>query len=224
MVAGAVLVVATWGLAAETDLTGLVEPYLHARTEQALGVAAARAYAEPARPGAAPLPQADVSVVLLPYSAVFEAELDAVKAGLRDSVDSYTQAVARIEAARVDYERALVAVGAGELVRSEVTDGQGTARLTGLPAGDWLLLAWHEGGHMSRRYRIRDQDAQRFPNVPTNVTYSVVTYWRSRVTIRKGETAEIAVNDRNAWMTAGRQESGTPRTPRSPSSGAPKRR
>ena len=52
---------------------------------QALGVVAARAYVEPTRPTAPPTPQPDVSVTLLPYSAALEAELDAVKAGLRDS-------------------------------------------------------------------------------------------------------------------------------------------
>ncbi len=88
----------------------------------------ARMSSRPAR-RAGPAPQPDVSVVLLPYSAALEAELDAVKAGLRDSVDAYARAVTRIETARVDYERALVAAGGGALVRSEITDAQGGARV-----------------------------------------------------------------------------------------------
>ena len=213
------------GLAGERDLAGLVEVYLKARDARALGTLTARAHAEPTRPSAQPAPWPSVSVVLLPYSAAFEAELDTVKAGLRDSLDGYVQAVARIEGARVDYERALLDAGGGELVRGEVTDAQGSVRLGDMPAGEWLLLAWHEGGHMSKRFRVREQDAKRYPHVPTSVTYSIVTYWRARVAVRQGETVEVTVTDRNVWMTAARQEAGSPVPPgRSPASGSQKRR
>ena len=222
--AGLLLLTGT-GLAGEGDLAGLVEVYLKARDARALGTLTARAHAEPTRPSAQPAPQPSVSVVLLPYSAAFEGELDTVKAGLRDSFDGYVQAVARVEEARVDYERALLAAGGGELVRSEVTDAQGSARLGDIPAGEWFLLAWQEGGHMSKRFRLREQDAKRYPNVPTNVTYSIVTYWRARVAVRQGETVEVTVTDRNVWMTAARQEGGSPVPPRrSPASGSQKRR
>jgi len=33
------------------------------------------------------------------------------------------------------------------------------------------------------------------------VTYSTVTYWRTRVTVRTGETAEVTMSDRNVWLT-----------------------
>ena len=88
--------------------------------------------------------------------------------------------MARIETARVDYERALVGAGGGELVRSAVTDAQGAARVGEVPVGEWLVLAWREGGHLSKRFRLRDQDARRYPHISSNVTYSVVTYWRMR--------------------------------------------
>lgn len=202
------------GPAAEANLADLVGAYLKTRAEQAPGAVTARAYLEPTRPSAGPAPQPDVSVVLLPYSAMLEAELDAVKAGLRDSVDTYIRAVARIETTRVDYERALLAAGGGALVRSEITDAQGGAWLGDVPAGEWLLLAWREGGHMAKRYKLRDKDAKRYPDVPTNVTHSVVTYWRARVAVRPAETIEITMSDRNAWMTAPRQESGSPVSPR----------
>lgn len=207
------------GPAADADLTDLVGAYLKTRADQAPGVVAARAYVEPTRPTATPAPQPDVSVVLLPYSAAFEAELDAVKASLRDSVDGYARAATRIEATRVDYERALLAAGGGALVRSEITDAQGAARVRGVPAGEWLVLAWREGEHMAKRFKLRDQDTKRYPHVPSSVTYSIVTYWRVRVAVGPAETVEIALSDRNVWMTGARQEAGPPVPPRPPAAG-----
>jgi hypothetical protein len=197
------------GPAADQDLADRVGPYLKAGAEQAPGVVAVRAYVEPTRPTGPPAPQPDISVVLLPYSPTFEAELDAVKAGLRDSVDGYARAVTRIEAARVGYERALLAAGGGALVRSAVTDARGGARIGDLPAGEWLVLAWQEAGHTAKRFKLREQDAKRYPHVPSKVTYSIVTYWRVRVAVKPGETIEIAMSDRNVWMAAPRQEAGS---------------
>lgn len=221
LIAGAALVVVGSAAAARTDVSALVEPYQKASREQSLGIVAAKAYVEPTRGGGEPTPQSAVSLVLLPYSQAFEADLDAVKTGLRDSVDSYTRAVGAIEATRVDYEQALVEVGAGELVRNEATDARGLAEVPGLPAGDWVLLAWREGGHQSKQHKVRDQDLKRYPDVPSAVTYSMVTYWRSRLTVRRGETVEVSMTDRNVWMTAPREEGGTPRTPKP---AAPRRR
>jgi len=214
------------GPAAEADLKGLVEAYLKTGAEQVPGVVAARAYLEPTRPAAVAAPQQDVSVVLVPYSAAFEAELNTIKAGLRDSLDGYTRAVARIEAARVDYERALLAAGGGALVLRATTDAQGEARVGDVPAGEWLILAWREGGHMAKRYKMREKDAKLYPDVPSQVTYSIVTYWRVRVAVRPAETVEIAMSDRNGWMTAARQEAGTPvpRRPPAPAAGPEKGR
>jgi len=226
---GAVLIAALvatcgTGIGADPDLSGLVEPYLQARRQEALGMLAAKAYVEPLRPSGEPKPQPAVSLVLLPYSAAFEAQLDAVKAGLRDSVDSYVQAVGRIEAARVEYERALVTAGAGELVRNETTDARGSVELPGLPAGDWLLLAWHEGGYVSKQNRLQQQDLKKYQDFPTAASYSVVTYWRSRVTVRKGETVEVSLTDRSIWMTAGRQEGTAPSRQRRPAGSDQQRR
>jgi hypothetical protein len=207
------------GPAADADLTDLVGTYLNTSAGQAPGVVSARAYVEPTRPTAAPAPQPDVWVTLLPYSAALEAELEAVKAGLRDSTDAYIRAVSRIEAARVDYERALLAAGGGALVRSQMTDAQGGVRVGDVPAGEWLILAWREGGHTTKRFKLREQDAKRYPNVPSNVTYSVVTYWRMRVAVKPAETVEIALSDRNTWMTGARQEAGSPVAPRPPAGG-----
>jgi len=209
------------GSAAEVDLTDLVSAYLKTGGERAPGVVAARALVEPLRPTAAASAQADVSLVLLPYSPRLEAQLDAVKAGLRDSVDSYVRAVTLIETTRVDYERALVDAGGAALVRTGITDARGQVRLSDLPAGEWLLLAWRDSGHVSKRHKLREADARRYPNVPPSVTYSIVTYWRSRVVVRPAATVEVAMTDRNAWMTAPRHETGPPARSTPSKAGAP---
>jgi hypothetical protein len=196
---------------AADDLAALVAKLLEA--DRPPGAVTARAFVEPARPTAPPTPQANVALVLLPYSAGLEAELDAAKASLRDSVDSYTRAVPRVETARVDYERALVAAGGGALVRSGSTDAHGAARFEEVPAGEWLLLGWREGGHVTKRFKLRDQDAKRYSQVPTSVTYSIVTYWRSRIVVTPSETVEVLMSDRSVWMTAGRQEGSSPPGP-----------
>lgn len=214
LLAAAPLLGGVSGAAAETDLADLVGAFLRTGTEQPPGVVAARAYLEAARPTAPPTPQPDISVVLIPYSAQLDADLNAVKAGLRDSVDAYTRAPGRVETVRVDYERALVAAGGGSLVRHETTDAQGNARLGSLPAGRWLLLAWRESGHVGKKLKVNEKDARRYPDVPTNVTYSVLTYWKSSLTVGPAETVEVAITDRNAWMTAGRQENRPPGPPK----------
>jgi len=212
------------GLAADQDVGALVDALFKARNDRALGIVTARVYAEPSRPGAGPAPQASVLIHLVPYSAAFEANLDAVRTGLRDSLGGYTRAVSLVEESRVDFERALVAAGGGALVRSEVTDADGAVRLADIPAGDWLMLAWRESGHLTKRFKRSEQDLKRYPDVPTTITYSMVTHWRVRVTVLPGEGAEVAMNDRNVWMTAPREESGASGRPRAPATGAPKRR
>jgi hypothetical protein len=212
------------GRAAEESVADLAAPYLKAKEQKSLGTLAASAVADPPRPSGDPIPQSAVSVMVLPFRAGFQSELDAAKASLRESVDAYVQTVGRIETARVDYEKALLDAGAGELVRTGQTDAQGAVRLPDLPEGDWLVLAWREGGHLTKKFRLRGNETTKFPDVPTSVTYSVVTFWRTRVAVRAGETTEVALNDRNVWLSAARQEGGTPVAPRSPTKSGNKRR
>jgi hypothetical protein len=184
----------------------LVVPLLRARDAGALGEVSCQAWAEPSRPGGSPAPDRSVSVMLLPYSAELEAQLDAVKSGQRDSLKDFADASGRIEAARTNYESALRFAGGGELIRGDVTDDQGRIRLTGLPAGDWLLVAWKDLGHSAKRYRLQKGETRKYPDVPTSVGYSMVTYWRLRVTVRAKEASETTLTDRNVWITALKEE------------------
>lgn len=212
------------GLAAAAgagDMAERLAPYLRARDAGAVGEVRGRAWEEPARAGGPPVPDSSVFVLLLPYSAEFEAQLDAAKTGLRESVKGVSEAVARVEAARAAYESAVNFAGGGELIRGEVSDEQGRLRIGAIPEGDWLLLAWKEHGRSTKKFHVPAPEARRYPNVPSSVEYWAVSYWRMRLTVRPGETTEATLTDRSVWMTAIKERLGFPDRA---APGAPQRR
>ena len=202
---GLAVLVGAWPGAAE-DMKELIAPYLRARDGHAVGEVAGHAYGDAPRPSAPAVPYAEVSVLLLPYSAGLESELDSVKEHLRDSLENYMRAGADVTSARAAHESALLWAGGGELIRGEVSDGQGLVRLGGLPIGEWLLLAWREEAHQGRASRLRPQETRGFREVPMSTGHSVVSYWLMRLQVRAGETTSVDFNDRNVWMTAVRED------------------
>jgi hypothetical protein len=197
------------------DVTAFVAPYLRARDERAVGEVLGRTLGDPARPTAPPVPYEGVSVMLLPQSPDFESEVAAIKAHLRDSLKTYMGAPAEVTEARTAYERALLGVGGGELIRGEVSDAQGQIRLAEVPAGAWLLLAWREVPHPAKPPKLRPGDASAFREIPVSAGYSTVTYWFRPLEVRAGETTSVDLNDRNVWLTGIREEirviEGTPK-------------
>ena len=153
-------------------------------------------------PRAPPIPLEGVSVVLLPYSASVESELDEIKEHLRDSLKHYMGAAADVDSLRTAYEGDLVWVGGGELIRGEVSNAQGLVRLVGVPAGEWVLLAWREEAHPGKAPKVRPQETKGFRDIPVSVGHSIVTYWWMRVRVRAGETTSVDLNDRNVWIAA----------------------
>ena len=202
---GLAVLVGAWPGAAE-DMKELIAPYLRARDGHAVGEVAGHAYGDAPRPSAPAVPYAEVSVLLLPYSAGLESELDSVKEHLRDSLENYMRAGADVTSARTAHESALLWAGGGELIRGEVSDGQGLVRLGGLPIGEWLLLAWREEAHQGRASRLRPQETKGFREVPMSTGHSVVSYWMMRLQVRASETTAVDFNDRNVWMTAVRED------------------
>jgi hypothetical protein len=188
------------------DLSTLVGPYLAAQKEKAVGAIAGHAYAESPRRQAPPTPYPSVQVRLLPYSAQFEAQLDAIKSGLRDSLKNYGEAVTRFEDARVAYERTLLEAGGGGLIQEGVTDAAGTIRLAQVPTGEWLLVAWWETGHQRKTSKPATKVGAKYADIPITVDYSTVAYWRQRISVKPGEVAEVTLSDRAVWMTAVREE------------------
>ena len=188
---------------AEADeLTGTVAPYLQARDDHAVGDVVGRAYRDPTRPTLPPIPLDGVSVMLLPYSPGVESELDEIKEHLRDSLKHYMSAASDIDSVRTAYESDLVWVGGGELVRGDVSNAQGLVRLTGVPAGEWVLLAWREETRPSKAPKLRAQETKGFRDIPVSVGHSIVTYWSKRIAVRAGETTSVDLNDRNVWIAA----------------------
>lgn len=210
---GAALPGPGWRPAAADELAALVAPYLRAREANAVGAVAGHAHAEPRRPGGAPEPYDAVPVLLLPPSAELEAELDAIKAHRRDSLKSYGEAARRIETALATFQSSLLYAGAGELIRGDVTDPAGRLRLTAVPAGEWLLVAWREQGQGGKAPRMRRGEAGRFPDVPVASGYWMVNYWRMRIAVRPGESTAVALTDRNVWLTVVREEVRIPEEP-----------
>ena len=140
--------------------------------------------------------------MLLPYSPSVESEFDDIKEHLRDSLKHYMGASADVDAVRRAYESDLVWVGGGELVRGEVSNAQGLVTFQGVPAGEWVLLAWREEAHAVKPPKLRAQETRGFRDIPVSVGHSVVTYWWMRIRVTSGETTTVEFNDRNLWMTA----------------------
>jgi hypothetical protein len=187
------------------EMTDLVAPYLAARDQGRVGDVVLHALGDPPRPSAPAIPYQGVSVMLLPRSVPFESEVDGIKEHLRDSLKSYMAAADDVMDARTAYETALLWVGGGELVQGEVSDAGGLARLMGVPAGEWVLMAWREETHPMKPPRLRAKEAKGFRDIPVTAGHSVVTYWWMRLQVRAGETTSVELNDRNVWIAAVRE-------------------
>jgi hypothetical protein len=183
-----------------------VSSYLAARDDRVTGDITGLARGDAARPEAPPVPYDGVSVMLLPYSAALDGELDAIKLHLRDSLKTYMDAVGAVSDARAGYEKVLLWAGGGELIRGEVTDSRGSVRFANLPAGEWLMLAWRTQLHPGKAPKTRKEETSAFRDQSVRTGYSTVSYWRMRLSIRPRETAEVDLNDRNVWLTAIRED------------------
>jgi len=183
-----------------------VSPYLRALESRAVGEIDGRAFGLPHRPSAPAPPYEGVSVLAFPFAADVDAQLDQIKRQQRDSMSNYTETHADLAGLREAYERELLAAGGGELIRGAVSDASGRVRLEGVPAGEWLLLGWREESHAVKASKTPSKDAGRFATAPTMTGFATVTYWRMRVSLRAGETAEVSLSDRSVWLTAVREE------------------
>jgi hypothetical protein len=198
------------GVAPAGDVAALIAPLQAARERGSLGSVGGRAYAEGRRGGAEATPSASVSVLLLPRSAEFDAELEAIKMHFRDSPDAYIEAEPKVSAARLALERALIDSGAGQLILGEASDGDGAFRFKGVPEGAWTLLAWRETPHARRPPVLKKSEAQRYRTRPQVFGQTTVVFWWMPVTVKAGEEVTVRLHDRNEWLTAIREDRRVP--------------
>ena len=221
------LLLGVTSVAAAGDVAALVAPLLAARERGAFGSVDGRAYAEGRRGGAEATPYASVSVLLLPSSPDFEAQLEAIKAHSRDSPDAFIEAEPKVSAARLAFERALIDMGAGHLIFGESSDGTGAFRFQGVPEGAWMLLAWRETPHAKRPPGPKRGEAERFSTRPQVFGHTTVVLWWRPVIVRAGEAAVVQLHDRNEWLTGIREDRRVPdrdqpATPRTQQGAAPR--
>ena len=208
-VAASALVLLLLGVASVVpagDMAALVAPLQAARERGSLGSVGGRAYVEGRRGGAEATPYASVSVLLLPRSAKFDAELEVIKTRSRDSPDAYVEAEPKVSAARIAFERALIDTGAGQLILGEASDSDGAFRFPRVPEGAWTLLAWRESPHSKRPPAPKRSEAERYRTRPQLFGHTTVVFWWMPVTVKAGEEATVRLHDRNEWLTAIRED------------------
>jgi hypothetical protein len=98
------------------------------------------------------------------------------------------------------YERDLLQAGAPDLTPMVLVDQDGRFRIDDVPAGAWVLIAWHSAPvdvsapkvKTGRRSLYRPQSRLR--------GYQAVTVWVRELTIAGGTTATVELTDRNGWF------------------------
>ena len=197
----------------------LVAPYLEARTRGVVGDVTGEVQGEPRTPTGPPAAVPGAAVSLVPYAGALITALDAIKASARDTAWSYTQGAEKLRVLRASYEASLAGAGAGDLQQSQTTDGDGRFRFVDVPAGKWLLVAWHEVPHVVSGRKVPGAAATNFRENMERTGYATVTYWRMDLDVRPAEPAAVTLNDRNGWLTVVRETlkapvaTGKPRKP-----------
>ncbi len=195
------LLVAAAAFAAALDVP--TERYRQAADAGAVGTIAGRAFEEPRRKTEADRPLGDVGVTLLPRSEDFLARLGAMKVRMRADVAFYQESAAALIAARREFERALSAAGAGDLVRFVRVNPDGTFELS-VPAGDWILMA-HRAVFVAKATKPPKgvyRGHEIFATNPAMLGYYAVGVWLREVTVGVGQATIVDLHDRNLWVTA----------------------
>jgi hypothetical protein len=177
-----------------------VEPYREARRAGALGVVEGRIYAEPRTPGGRALPMTGGTVTLLPWSAALEARLQQLKEQARESSTRFADAAPAMRKAKEDYERELVRAGAPDLAIIVAVDATGAFRIPDVPAGAWLVLAWHSLPVDVTTSKTTPKDRKLYQPRARLHGYQSVTVWLRDVKVAGGKLASLDLTDRNGWF------------------------
>jgi hypothetical protein len=177
-----------------------LEAYRQARQGGALGVVTGRVAAEPRTPQAAPRPLAGSRVILLPRSGTLLTRLEQLKAGSRESSAAFAAAAPEMRKVREAYEREVWEAGAPELTPATLVDSDGVFRIPEVPAGPWLLYAWHSVPVDVSGARIGSRERGMFRPQARLRGFQSVTIWLREISVLPGATAEVELHDRNDWF------------------------
>lgn len=177
-----------------------LEAYREARRAAALGVVTGRVVAEPRTPRGPGLPLAGTIVTLLPRSESLLVRLEQLKERSRESSTAFAAAVPAMRKARDAYERELWEAGAPDLTTMSLVDASGGFRIDEVPAGAWLMIAWHSVPMDVAGKKLKTKEREMFRSQPRMRGFESVTIWLRPVTVVGGETATVELTDRNGWF------------------------
>jgi hypothetical protein len=179
-----------------------VEPYREARRGAALGVVAGRVAAEPRTLRVPAQPFTGTTVTLLPHSKALMARLEQLKEGSRESSTAFTAAAPAMRKAREVYERELLQAGAPDLSPMVLVDQDGRFKIDDVPAGAWMLIAWHSTPVDVSAPKPKTKTRQRdlYQRQSRLQGYQAVTVWLRELTVAGGATASVELTDRNGWF------------------------
>jgi hypothetical protein len=220
--AGLLVAAATAAAAQSGDVP--IDRYREAAGFRELGTVGGHAFHERRKPSAADLPLAGTAVMLFPRSEAWLFRLQAIKRSARDSVDAYREAANLVRASREAYEKSLLEAGVGDLQQAAVAGAEGLFTLEGIPAGPWILFAYHSNYvNKATRTPIPGSTPPRpggrpFPFlVPDKLAgYYVVTYWLRELIVAGGSVEAVELTDRNVWFTGVSESRQPPPLPNQP--------
>lgn len=202
MLLAALLLAASAAHALDVDL----EVYRAARRSGAVGAVAGGALAESRTPRGAASPLTGTTVALLPRSDAVLIRLEQLKERSRDSSTAFTTAVPAMQTTRERYERALWEMGAPDLTTMVLVDAAGGFRFDEVPAGAWLVIAWHSvamdvgGGEKVKPRELKSRERGTFRPQPRMRGFQSVTIWLRPLMVTAGTTTSVELTDRNGWF------------------------
>ena len=159
-----------------------------------------RIYAETRTPNGPVQPLTGTTVTLLPRSRALMLELERLKEESRQSAKAFTAAAPAMRKAQEAYERALLQAGAPDLAPRISVAADGAFRLTEVPAGDWLVVAWHSAPVNTSTPQSRARERQIYQLDKRVTGFQSVTVWLREVAVARGETVSLELTDRNGWF------------------------
>jgi len=198
MIAAALLTLALAAGAEALDVA--VAPYRQAAQAREVGVVAGRVYEESRTPRGPVRPLTGTTVILLPRSPALLTSLERFKEDARGSSKAFAAAAPAMRRAQEAYERELVEAGVPDLASRLAVTPEGTFRLADVPAGAWVMLAWHSTPVDVSASKARGREHQTYQLGGRTTGFQAVTIWLREVTVARGETVSLELTDRNEWF------------------------